>query len=106
MIAKTPGACVVQPRRRRTTSAAPSSSPATHGLRCRVRGGGHNIAGTALADGGVTIDMSRLRAVDVDPVARTATVEPGAGSATSTARPSATASRRRSASSPTSASRA
>ena len=42
-----------------------------------VRGGGHNIAGTALADGGLTIDMSRLRAVDVDPEARTATVQPG-----------------------------
>jgi FAD/FMN-containing dehydrogenase/pimeloyl-ACP methyl ester carboxylesterase len=42
-----------------------------------VRGGGHNIAGTALADGGLTIDMSRLRSVVVDPEARTATVQPG-----------------------------
>jgi pimeloyl-ACP methyl ester carboxylesterase len=42
-----------------------------------VRGGGHNIAGTALADGGLTIDMSRLRGVIVDPEARTATVQAG-----------------------------
>ena len=42
-----------------------------------VRGGGHNIAGLALADGGVVIDMSGLRGVDVDPEARRATVQPG-----------------------------
>jgi FAD/FMN-containing dehydrogenase len=48
-----------------------------HGLALSVRGGGHNIAGTALADGGLTIDMSRLRGILVDPDARTATVQPG-----------------------------
>jgi FAD/FMN-containing dehydrogenase/pimeloyl-ACP methyl ester carboxylesterase len=48
-----------------------------HGMALSVHGGGHNIAGTALADGGLTIDMSRLRGVLVDPVARTATVQPG-----------------------------
>ena len=48
-----------------------------HGMALSVRGGGHNIAGTALADGGLTIDMSRLRGVAVDPEARTATVQPG-----------------------------
>jgi FAD/FMN-containing dehydrogenase len=42
-----------------------------------VHGGGHNIAGTALADGGMTLDMSRFRGVQVDPAARTATVEAG-----------------------------
>ena len=42
-----------------------------------VRGGGHNIGGTALADRGVTIDMSLLRSVDVDPDRRCATVQPG-----------------------------
>ena len=47
------------------------------GLALSVRGGGHNIAGTALADGGLTIDMSGLRGVSVDPDARTATVQPG-----------------------------
>ena len=48
-----------------------------HGVPLSVRGGGHHIAGTALVDGGLTLDMSALRGVDVDPVARTATVQPG-----------------------------
>jgi hypothetical protein len=48
-----------------------------HDYELSVRGGGHNIAGTALADGGVTIDMSRLRGIVVDPEAPTATVQPG-----------------------------
>lgn len=48
-----------------------------HDLLLSVRGGGHHIAGTALADGGLTIDLSRLRGVAVDPAARTAVV--GAG---------------------------
>jgi FAD/FMN-containing dehydrogenase len=42
-----------------------------------VKGGGHNIAGTSLAPGGVTLDMSRMRQVTVDPVGRLAHV--GAG---------------------------
>lgn len=45
-----------------------------HDLPLSVRGGGHNIAGNALADGGLTIDMSGLRGIYVDPDARTATV--------------------------------
>ncbi|MQA14510.1 MAG: FAD-binding protein [Pseudonocardiaceae bacterium] len=49
----------------------------THDLPLSVRGGGHNIAGGALADGGLTIDMSGLRGIYVDPVARTATVQAG-----------------------------
>lgn len=48
-----------------------------HGLALSVRGGGHNIAGTALADDGLTIDMSGLRGITVDPDARTATVQAG-----------------------------
>jgi FAD/FMN-containing dehydrogenase len=43
-----------------------------------VRSGGHNIAGAAVCDGGLLIDLSPMRAVRVDPVARTARVEPGA----------------------------
>jgi FAD/FMN-containing dehydrogenase len=42
-----------------------------------VRGGGHNVGGTALADGGLTLDMSGLRDVRVDPDARSATVQAG-----------------------------
>jgi len=48
-----------------------------HDLLLSIKGGGHNIAGTALADGGLTIDMSRLRGVLVAPEARTATAQAG-----------------------------
>jgi FAD/FMN-containing dehydrogenase/pimeloyl-ACP methyl ester carboxylesterase len=75
MIAKTP-ALVVQAAGTEDVVAAVRFA-AAHGLALSVRGGGHNIAGSALADGGVTIDMSRLRDVVVDPDARTATVQPG-----------------------------
>jgi len=49
-----------------------------HGQIVAIRGGGHNIAGNAVCDGGMVIDLSQMRAVSVDPVARTATVEAGA----------------------------
>jgi FAD/FMN-containing dehydrogenase len=42
-----------------------------------VRGGGHNIAGSAVCDGGVMIDLTPMKSVRVDPVARIARVEPG-----------------------------
>lgn len=42
-----------------------------------VRSGGHNIAGSALCDGGITIDLSRMKNIRVDPVSRTARGEPG-----------------------------
>jgi FAD/FMN-containing dehydrogenase len=42
-----------------------------------VRGGGHNIAGSAISDGGLMIDLSPMKRVQVDPNARRATVEPG-----------------------------
>jgi FAD/FMN-containing dehydrogenase len=43
-----------------------------------VRGGGHHIAGNAVADGGRVIDQSGLRTVRVDPARRVARVAPGA----------------------------
>ncbi|HET8948697.1 MAG TPA: FAD-binding oxidoreductase [Candidatus Polarisedimenticolia bacterium] len=43
-----------------------------------IRGGGHNIGGSALVDGGLVVDLSRMRAVQVDAVARRVTVEAGA----------------------------
>src|SRR5215468_5801399 len=43
-----------------------------------VRSGGHNIAGNAVCDGGLLIDLSLMRSVHVNPAARTARVEPGA----------------------------
>jgi FAD/FMN-containing dehydrogenase len=42
-----------------------------------VRGGGHNIAGNAVGDGGLMIDLSPMKAVRIDPSSRTARVEPG-----------------------------
>jgi FAD/FMN-containing dehydrogenase len=49
-----------------------------HGLVLAVRGGGHNIAGNAVCDGGLLVDLSLMRSVRVDPARRTARVEPGA----------------------------
>jgi FAD/FMN-containing dehydrogenase len=43
-----------------------------------VRGGGHNIAGNAVCNGGLLIDLSLMRSVRVDPASATARVEPGA----------------------------
>jgi len=49
-----------------------------NGLELSIRGGGHNIAGNALCDNGVTIDFSRMKKVRVDAGKRRAYVEPGA----------------------------
>jgi FAD/FMN-containing dehydrogenase len=43
-----------------------------------IRGGGHNAAGNALCDDGIVIDLSGMRAVRVDPTARTVRAEGGA----------------------------
>jgi FAD/FMN-containing dehydrogenase len=48
-----------------------------NGLELSIRGGGHNIAGSALCDNGVTIDFSRMKNVRVDARKRRAYVEPG-----------------------------
>jgi FAD/FMN-containing dehydrogenase len=42
-----------------------------------VRGGGHNIAGSGLCDGGLVLDLSPMRGVRVDPDRRRVWVEPG-----------------------------
>jgi len=51
---------------------------AEHGLLLSVRGGGHNIAGNAVCEGGLMLDLSGMAAVRVDAGARRARVEPGA----------------------------
>lgn len=75
MVAKAP-ALVVQP-----ASAADVATSVgfarDHALLLSVKGGGHNIAGTAIAEGGLTLDMSRMRDVAVDPEARLVHVGPG-----------------------------
>lgn len=43
-----------------------------------VRGGGHNIAGNAVCEGGLMIDLSAMKSVRVDAAAKRATVGPGA----------------------------
>ena len=43
-----------------------------------VRSGGHNIAGSAVCDGGLLIDLSLMKSVRADPQSGTARVEPGA----------------------------
>src|SRR5919205_4264695 len=47
-------------------------------LEIAVRGGGHNVAGTAVCDDGLVVDLSAMRAVWVDPAGGTAWVQGGA----------------------------
>jgi FAD/FMN-containing dehydrogenase len=49
-----------------------------HKLLVSVRGGGHNIAGNAVCDGGLMIDLSPMKSVRVEPKGMTVRVEPGA----------------------------
>ncbi|MEX1130329.1 MAG: FAD-binding oxidoreductase [Vicinamibacterales bacterium] len=42
-----------------------------------IRGGGHNVAGLASVDAGIMLDLSLMKGVHVDPVARTVRVEGG-----------------------------
>jgi FAD/FMN-containing dehydrogenase len=49
-----------------------------HGLPVAVRGGAHNVAGNAVCDGGLVVDLSRMRGVEVDPLRRRARVQGGA----------------------------
>ncbi len=49
-----------------------------HDLLIAVRGGGHNVAGRGLCDGGLVVDLSLMRGVLVDAAARTVRVQGGA----------------------------
>jgi FAD/FMN-containing dehydrogenase len=49
----------------------------THGLLVSIKSGGHHIAGNAVADGGLLIDLSSLKSVRINPTERTAWVEAG-----------------------------
>jgi FAD/FMN-containing dehydrogenase len=48
-----------------------------HGLPLSVRGGGHGVAGKAVCDDGLMIDLAPMKGIRVDPAARTARAEPG-----------------------------
>jgi FAD/FMN-containing dehydrogenase len=75
MVAKSP-ALVLQPSSAHDVVAAVGFAR-EHGLLVSVKGGGHNIAGISIAEGGLVLDMSGMREVAVDPEARLARVGPG-----------------------------
>jgi FAD/FMN-containing dehydrogenase len=47
------------------------------GLEVSIRGGGHNVAGRAVTDGGVMIDLAEMKGIEIDPERATATAEGG-----------------------------
>ena len=75
LVAKTP-ALVIQPASALDVAAVVRFARA-HRLLLSIRGGGHNIAGTALAEDGLTLDMARMCGVTVDLHARLAHVHAG-----------------------------
>src|SRR5829696_1973579 len=75
MAARLP-ALVLQPTSAHEVAAAVSFAR-EHGLLLSVKGGGHNIAGTSIAEDGLVLDMSGMRQVDVDPGAKLAHIGPG-----------------------------
>ena len=48
-----------------------------HGLEISVRGGGHNVGGRAVTEGGLMIDLAEMKGIEVDPAARTVRAEGG-----------------------------
>jgi hypothetical protein len=48
-----------------------------HNLIVSIRGGGHNVSGNAVCERGLMIDLSRMKSIRVDPVAKTVRAEPG-----------------------------
>jgi hypothetical protein len=57
-----------------------------HQLPVSVMGGGHGVSGFAVSDGGLMIDLSGMKNIQVDPQTRTAAQKPAPPGATSTAR--------------------
>jgi len=49
-----------------------------HDVLLSIRGGGHNVAGNAICDGGLVVDLSPMRGIHVDPVSHTVQVQGGA----------------------------
>src|SRR5262245_46021050 len=75
MVAKSP-ALVVRPATSADVAATIAFARA-HKLLISIKGGGHNIAGTSMAPGGLTLDLSAMSAITVDAPAKLAHVGPG-----------------------------
>ena len=76
LVDRTPGGDRPLPergRRRRGRRASPRAA----GVDLTVRGGGHNVAGRAVADDAVMIDLAEMTGIEVDPDARTVRAEGG-----------------------------
>lgn len=52
----------------------------SHGMKVAIRGGGHNMNGSAVRDGGLLVDLSQLRDLTIDPDSLVASVQPGISS--------------------------
>jgi FAD/FMN-containing dehydrogenase len=76
MIDRRPG-LIIRPKGAADVTAAVNFAR-DNGLPVSIKGGGHNVAGHAVCDGGLMIDLSGMRAVRVDPENRRAHVEGGA----------------------------
>ena len=48
-----------------------------HSIPLSVRGGGHSVAGTAVCEGGLMLDLSQMKGIQIDPSRRIAQVQPG-----------------------------
>jgi FAD/FMN-containing dehydrogenase len=69
-------AVIVRPADASQTAAVVSAARDT-GLELAVRSGGHSIAGHSVTDGGVVLDLSDMRALEIDPEGRTAWAQTG-----------------------------
>jgi FAD/FMN-containing dehydrogenase len=69
-------ALIVQPRGAADVSAAVTFAREL-GITLSIKGGGHNVAGKAVSDGGLMLDMSLMKSIRVDPEQRTVRAEPG-----------------------------
>ncbi len=49
----------------------------THGLLAAVRSGGHNVAGNSVCDGGIVIDLSRMKGIEVNAASRIVRAQAG-----------------------------
>lgn len=76
MIERSPG-CIVRPSDEVDVQRCVGFA-AAHDLPLAIKGGGHNVAGHALCDGGMVLDLSSMRAVGVDPDRRRVWVQGGA----------------------------